>query len=246
MIHLVNQIGDCFHEPADLCCLRLSINVYHETFPRTYTHVVANGSNWEVNTLEVVVLDDFDPSSVRPDELEGLPLFRREIVPKQVRVSLSDTVSQRVHQNVDFKRFLEVAVKALLLQTVIQPVKTDIPYVDFFSKGLFAELNEDIEHSVFHHVEVEAEGHSGHDVHVDLSLQKGGKQSHDLLFQFVNTVKFFFSIEAKVDQVLFFFEPSDVLSTAIQDLGVDQVALVELARALDAFCDCLHKLVADV
>ena len=44
-------------------------------------------------------------------------------------------------------------------------------------------------------------------------------------------------------EVTLFVEPCDILSAAIQDLGLYKGFLVQFARALNAFCKCFHQLV---
>ena len=96
--------------------LGLSVNRQHEVFLLCSRDHVANGPDREVDSLELPINGHFDPTCVLPQEIKDFELVQRETVSVAVLDSGGKTICEFLQQNVEFKRFTDVAFEAVFLE----------------------------------------------------------------------------------------------------------------------------------
>ena len=79
-----------------------------------------------------------------------------------------------MHQDIDFKSFSNIAIKGILIQSLIKPIQTNISGVKILLiEYLLRKVNKHHKHPLLHDIEIKRECHPHHDISIHLSLQKG-------------------------------------------------------------------------
>lgn len=108
LIHLVYKVGHSLHQAPNLGALRLSVYIIHELLFGSRTEIETYWSDWEIDSLQIVIHVDLDTSHVTSNKLICLPLFNCKLVTIQVIFGLLNRISERMHKNVYFKCFRDI------------------------------------------------------------------------------------------------------------------------------------------
>ena len=159
--------------------MSLSWNIWNQISFTVYTHISANWSYWEIDSLEIVIVYDFDSTGVWSYELECSPLIFGEIFDcsslfvKPFSCTFH-AIRQRMHQNIYFKCFSNGWFKWKLFKTFINLINTDFLnlYLIPLLEQALSEFSVNSQHPLFHNLLIKTKHHSGNDIHVDFSFKE--------------------------------------------------------------------------
>lgn len=126
-----------------------------------------------------------------------------------------------MHQNKDFKRFSDIRIQRFFLKSLIDFIKRKIQNVNALNfQNIATECSKYRKHPLFHDCKIKTKSHVFHNINIYFTLQQRCEQCNNLLLKLTYTFDIFI-FETKMDDFLFSFKASDILSTAVKDFGID-------------------------